>query len=136
MWHVEYVNPPRSREGEPESFQFYPVPEDEVQRCLLKVIPVTERVAQAAKADHVRVDVLVRGECEDIYVSECDVFPGCPLPFKIRQLLRDRWLYGYGIQSTPIHQYITQTKVRDNVEAHVDDSKQKAAFSAYKKRMS
>jgi hypothetical protein len=102
MWGVAFVNPPRSADGQPESFGFYPVSDLEIQDCLLKVIPITERVARAANADHLRVDVLARGACEDLFVSECDICPGVMFPFEVRQLLRDRWLYGYGVQTKSV----------------------------------
>ena len=69
---------------------------------VLKAIPIIERVAQAASADHLRVDVLARGTCEDLCVSECEVFPSVSFPYEVRQFLRNRWLYGYGLQGMAI----------------------------------
>merc|ERR1711871_756743 len=112
VWEVAFVNPPRRVEGEPESYEFYPVSELDVQECLLKTISITERVAQAANADHLRVDVLARGTCEELYVSECELFPSVMFPFEVRQFLRNRWLYGYGVQGIAVMHHMKSPKNR------------------------
>lgn len=66
-------------------------------RCLPQILRKAERVADGAHADHLRVDFLVEGNCEAIFVSEAELFPAVPFPPRTMEALERSWRRGYGV---------------------------------------
>mmetsp|Transcript_18341 Transcript_18341/g.59568 ORF Transcript_18341/g.59568 Transcript_18341/m.59568 type:complete len:562 (+) Transcript_18341:1039-2724(+) len=78
-------------------------PDGWVETVMMKCIPMAQlqaqRVASAVGADHLRVDFLVEGNCDQIYVSEVELFPAVPFHAKVMEVIEKRWRYGYGYDS-------------------------------------
>lgn len=77
-----------------------PVSSELMHACLAEAARVAERVAAALRADHLRVDQLVRGECT-LFVSEVELYPAMPFSPHVQELLAERWRYGYGTDPEP-----------------------------------
>jgi len=41
----------------------------------------------------------VEGNCDQIYVSEVELFPAVPFHAKVMEVIEKRWRYGYGYDS-------------------------------------
>jgi len=63
--------------------------------CLPRVMEIAERVANGAHVDHLRVDLLVEGVCDNLYVSEVELFPAVPFSPKTMSSIERRWIRGY-----------------------------------------
>jgi len=66
-------------------------------KCLSVVMKQAERVAVGARVDHLRVDFLVEGACDRVYVSEVELFPAVPFGPDTMGAIEQRWRYGYGV---------------------------------------
>jgi len=66
------------------------------KQCLPKIMKTAERVASGARVDHLRVDFLIEGLCDEVYVSELELFPAVPFEPKTMAAIEQRWRYGYG----------------------------------------
>eukprot|EP00928_Gymnodinium_smaydae_P027010 TRINITY_DN21030_c0_g1_i2.p1 TRINITY_DN21030_c0_g1~~TRINITY_DN21030_c0_g1_i2.p1 ORF type:complete len:833 (-),score=83.78 TRINITY_DN21030_c0_g1_i2:35-2533(-) len=64
--------------------------------CLPKIMEAATRVATGARTDHLRVDLLVNGQCDEVYVSEVELFPAVPFAPIALDSIERRWRYGYG----------------------------------------
>merc|ERR1712078_464667 len=64
--------------------------------CLDDVRLVIERAAFSLRADFVRVDVLIRGQCEAVFLSEVEIYPGNQLSRLEQMKLMRSFLHGYG----------------------------------------
>ena len=53
-----------------EGDTFPPIDNKALLQCMFFGVKVAERVADGARADHLRVDLLVKGDCSDLFVSE------------------------------------------------------------------
>lgn len=68
--------------------------------CMRKVIQQARRVADGARVDHLRVDFLVEGDCDRVYVSEVELFPAVPFSERVMRMIERKWIYGYGVDNT------------------------------------
>lgn len=71
-----------------------------VGKCISKVMFEAQRVASGARVDNLRVDFLVEGDCERIFVSEVELFPAVPFTPSVMWTIEDRWKHGYGVGVT------------------------------------
>lgn len=67
-----------------------------VAPCYTRMVDIAERVARAAKTDFLRVDILIDGQCDGLYISELELFPASEFDFYLRQEVASRWRRGYG----------------------------------------
>jgi len=65
--------------------------------CYLEMVALAEKVAQNARTDFLRVDVLVHGRCESLYISEVELFPASDFSPQLKQVVAERWIHGYGL---------------------------------------
>ena len=79
-----------------EGDTFPPIDNKALLQCMFFGVKVAERVADGARADHLRVDLLVKGDCSDLFVSEVELYPAVPFSEEAKQLVAARWRYGYG----------------------------------------
>lgn len=73
-----------------------PCPPFCVAPCYAKMVEIAERVAQHARTDFLRVDLLVHGRCEAYYVSEVELFPASDFSPELKVAIAERWRSGYG----------------------------------------
>lgn len=64
--------------------------------CEMKARQIMRYTADVLRADMVRVDLLVDGECENLRVSEVELFPGRPMALASHERIMQYLLYGYG----------------------------------------
>eukprot|EP00931_Biecheleriopsis_adriatica_P118259 TRINITY_DN93704_c0_g1_i1.p1 TRINITY_DN93704_c0_g1~~TRINITY_DN93704_c0_g1_i1.p1 ORF type:complete len:799 (+),score=137.81 TRINITY_DN93704_c0_g1_i1:35-2431(+) len=68
-----------------------------VAPCYSRMVEVAERVAKHARTDYLRVDLLVSGRCEDVFVSEVELFPASDFSQALKDTIAERWRRGYNI---------------------------------------
>ena len=95
VWELDTLN---QAPGDP----FLAISSEEMFKCFLKGPPIAERVAMQARVDHLRVDLLVSGACEDLFISEVELFPAVPLSARGREVVAARWRYGYGVDELDV----------------------------------
>lgn len=67
-----------------------------VAPCYKQMVEIAERVARGAKTDFLRVDILIDGQCDGLYISELELFPASEFDFALRLEVASRWRRGYG----------------------------------------
>ncbi|CAE8606393.1 unnamed protein product [Polarella glacialis] len=67
-----------------------------VSPCYRQMVEIAERVAQHARTDFLRVDIL-RRDCEALFVSEVELFPGSDFSQAVKDAIAQRWREGYGV---------------------------------------
>lgn len=65
--------------------------------CYAEMVRLAEKVAKGARADFLRVDLLVRGRCEALFVSEVELFPASDFSPELKAEVAKRWRKGYGV---------------------------------------
>lgn len=65
--------------------------------CYTEMVALAEKVARGARTDFLRVDVLVHGRCEGLYVSEVELFPASDFSPQLKEMVAQRWRHGYGV---------------------------------------
>lgn len=73
-----------------------PLPEQAMFMCLNSTAAIAERVADCARFDLIRVDILLSLDRREMFVSEVSAWPGTPYPSEQRATIEQRWRYGYG----------------------------------------
>ncbi|CAE7784423.1 unnamed protein product, partial [Symbiodinium pilosum] len=68
-----------------------------VRPCYAQMVEIAEKVATYARADFLRVDVLVAGRCDGLYVSEVELFPASDFSPFLKEAVAGRWRAGYGV---------------------------------------
>ncbi|CAE7211647.1 unnamed protein product [Symbiodinium sp. CCMP2592] len=66
-----------------------------VRPCYTQMVEIAEKVATHARADFLRVDVLVQGSCSGLYVSEVELFPASDFSPFLKEAVAARWREGY-----------------------------------------
>jgi len=74
----------------------FPCPPICVASCYAEMVRLAEQVARGARTDYLRVDLLVNGRCEGLYVSEVELFPASDFDPALKSIVADRWRAGYG----------------------------------------
>lgn len=69
-----------------------------VAPCYKRMVEIAERVARSAKTDFLRVDILIDGHCDGLFISELELFPASEFDFFLRHEVASRWRRGYGFQ--------------------------------------
>eukprot|EP00928_Gymnodinium_smaydae_P045507 TRINITY_DN30333_c0_g1_i1.p1 TRINITY_DN30333_c0_g1~~TRINITY_DN30333_c0_g1_i1.p1 ORF type:complete len:554 (-),score=56.55 TRINITY_DN30333_c0_g1_i1:88-1749(-) len=70
-----------------------------VAPCYKEMVQMAEKVAAGAKTDFLRVDILISGHCEGLYVSEVELYPASEFDPVLRDAISSRWRQGYGFPS-------------------------------------
>mmetsp|Transcript_126378 Transcript_126378/g.219012 ORF Transcript_126378/g.219012 Transcript_126378/m.219012 type:complete len:596 (-) Transcript_126378:170-1957(-) len=73
-----------------------PCPPMCVAPCYHRMVQLAEQVARGARTDYLRVDFLVHGRCEDVFVSEVELFPASDFSPELKAKVAERWRWGYG----------------------------------------
>eukprot|EP00929_Paragymnodinium_shiwhaense_P079053 TRINITY_DN41080_c0_g1_i1.p1 TRINITY_DN41080_c0_g1~~TRINITY_DN41080_c0_g1_i1.p1 ORF type:complete len:538 (-),score=139.82 TRINITY_DN41080_c0_g1_i1:56-1669(-) len=68
-----------------------------VPQCYPRMVEIAEKVARGTKTDMLRVDILIHGNCEDLFVSELELFPASDFDPVLRAEMAARWRRGYGL---------------------------------------
>lgn len=68
-----------------------------VRPCYAEMVEIAEKVATHARADFLRVDVLVQGSCSGLYVSEVELFPASDFSPFLKEAVAARWREGYAV---------------------------------------
>ncbi|CAE6914509.1 unnamed protein product [Symbiodinium natans] len=68
-----------------------------VRSCYTRMVEIAEKVATYARADFLRVDVLVEGNCDGLYVSEVELFPASDFSPFLKAAVAARWRQGYAV---------------------------------------
>lgn len=66
--------------------------------CYPQMVQIAEKVAKYARTDFLRVDILVSGDCEALYVSEVELFPASDFSQVLKDAVAHRWRRGYGVR--------------------------------------
>ncbi|CAJ1364199.1 unnamed protein product [Effrenium voratum] len=64
--------------------------------CFREMVRMADQVATYARTDFLRVDILVQGNCEALYVSEVELFPASDFSPALKEAVAQRWRSGYG----------------------------------------
>jgi len=67
-----------------------------VATCYDRMVALAEKVAGGARADFLRVDILIHGRCENLYVSEVELFPASDFSSQLKEHIAEQWRRGYG----------------------------------------
>mmetsp|Transcript_1906 Transcript_1906/g.5438 ORF Transcript_1906/g.5438 Transcript_1906/m.5438 type:complete len:735 (+) Transcript_1906:1-2205(+) len=67
-----------------------------VSECYADMVTLAEKVARNARTDFLRVDILVKGRCEGLFVSEVELFPASDFSIELKRIIAARWRWGYG----------------------------------------
>jgi len=67
-----------------------------IATCYPQMVQMAEQVARKAQTDYLRVDILVQGQCEAMYVSEVELFPASDFSPELKDIVAQRWRGGYG----------------------------------------
>ncbi|CAK0806570.1 unnamed protein product, partial [Prorocentrum cordatum] len=65
--------------------------------CYDQMVQKAEQIAQGARTDFLRVDLLVHGKCDGLYVSEVELYPASDFSAPLKELVAQQWRKGYGI---------------------------------------
>lgn len=68
-----------------------------VPACYPQMVQIAEKVATYARTDFLRVDILISGDCEALYVSEVELFPASNCTQFLKDAVARRWRNGYGV---------------------------------------
>lgn len=71
-----------------------PCPPYCVAPCYDRMVDMAERLARHARTDFLRVDILVSGDCEGLYVSEVELFPASDFSQVLKDAVAKRWRRG------------------------------------------
>ena len=69
-----------------------------VAACFPQMVQIAEKVATHARTDFLRVDILVSGDCENLFVSEVELFPASDFSQILKDAVAERWRRGYGVR--------------------------------------
>eukprot|EP00434_Breviolum_minutum_P014308 symbB.v1.2.012616.t1/scaffold874.1/size155782/10 len=70
-----------------------------VAACFPQMVQIAEKVATHARTDFLRVDILVSGDCENLFVSEVELFPASDFSQILKDAVAERWRRGYGLEN-------------------------------------
>lgn len=70
-----------------------------VSPCYHRMVEIAEKVAVFAQTDFLRVDLLVEGKCDALYVSEVELFPASDFSPDLKVEVARHWVKGYGYKT-------------------------------------
>jgi len=74
-----------------------PCPPVCVASCYDVMVREAEHVARSARTDYLRVDMLIEGSCDAVYVSEVELYPASDFSADLKAAVAARWRWGYGL---------------------------------------